>query len=467
MKLSIRITQQHHSELMEHLHPGDGLEAVAFTLCGTSCNGSRLLVNEVIPIPYDHCSVRSWDRVTWSSNNLKEILQKADKQGFSIIKFHSHPEGGYEFSKFDDLSDRSLFPRIYDWLGSSREHASVIITPCGKMKGRGVSLDGRFHELDSIVCIGSDIKDISLQPTKVFDKVTAPVKRVAQTFGVETFDLLGKLKIAVVGCSGTGSPVIEQLARTGVGKLVLVDPDVIDQGNLNRITNSTLEDALNSRAKVSVLKQAVEKMGTGTKVIAYQSDAFDPDIIRELSSCDVIFGCVDSIDGRHLINKLATYYLIPYFDVGVKLVADGKGGISRVCGQVHYLQPGLSSLYSRGVYSMEQLQSSSLYRTDPSAYFEQKKSGYIDGVNENKPAVVTLNTLISSHAVLDFLSRIHLTRHTSSDEIAITRFSHDQAFLSVESEPKEQCLMLKRKVGLGDRPLLLDSPEFSEMEMAP
>jgi len=35
------------------------------------------------------------------------------------------------------------------------------------------------------------------------------------------------MRLAVVGCSGTGSPVVEQLARLGVRRLVLVDPDEI------------------------------------------------------------------------------------------------------------------------------------------------------------------------------------------------------------------------------------------------
>ena len=49
------------------------------------------------------------------------------------------------------------------------------------------------------------------------------------------------MSIAVVGCSGTGSPVIEQLARLGVGRLVLVDPDRVEEKNLNRIVNATRE----------------------------------------------------------------------------------------------------------------------------------------------------------------------------------------------------------------------------------
>ncbi len=466
MNLSIRITQKHHNELMNHLHSGDGLEAVAFALCGTCMNNTRLLVNEIIPIPYDQCTLRTINRVTWKSDALKGIFEKAEKEGFSIIKFHSHPKGAIEFSEFDDFSDQSLFPRIYDWLNSPQQHSSVIVTPQGNMVGRHVNKLGDFTPIDSIVCIGADIKTISFSSNKGEQNVSDSGKRVAQTFGPETFNQLGKLKIAVIGCSGTGSPVIEQLARTCVGELVLIDPDVIDEGNLNRITNSTLEDAHQSRAKVKVLKEAVEKMGLGTKVRAYQCDIFNPEIVRELSSCDIIFGCMDSVDGRHLLNKLATYYLIPYFDTGVKLVADGKGGISKVCGQVHYLQPGRSSLFSRKVYTMDQLQSAALFRTDPEAYYGQKKSGYIDGVNENKPAVVTLNTLTSSLAVADFLSRIHRTRDVPSEDIAITRFTHDQAMLLIEPEPKEPCSILVKKVGLGDRPLLLDTPELSELEIA-
>ena len=48
--------------------------------------------------------------------------------------------------------------------------------------------------------------------------------------------------------------------------------------------------------------------------------------VRAVAGCDVVFGCMDSIDGRHLLNKLATFYVIPYFDPSVKLEADGTGG---------------------------------------------------------------------------------------------------------------------------------------------
>jgi hypothetical protein len=46
---------------------------------------------------------------------------------------------------------------------------------------------------------------------------------------------------------------------------------------------------------------------------------------------------------------------LPYFDVGVKLVADGRGGIDEAAGAVHYVRPDGSTLQDRRVYTGEQL----------------------------------------------------------------------------------------------------------------
>lgn len=53
-----------------------------------------------------------------------------------------------------------------------------------------------------------------------------------------------------------------------------------------------------------------------------------PDAVRAVAECDVIFGCVDTAEGRNLANRIAAYYLLPYIDVGVSLAANGVGGIS-------------------------------------------------------------------------------------------------------------------------------------------
>src|SRR3546814_6490861 len=64
-------------------------------------------------------------------------------------------------------------------------------------------------------------------------------------------------------------------------------------------------------------------------------------------------------------------------DLGGRINADGSGGVNAVSGVVHYIQPGGSSLRSRGVYSEAELHADVLRRTDPDFYEDQVRRGYV------------------------------------------------------------------------------------------
>ncbi len=210
-----------------------------------------------------------------------------------------------------------------------------------------------------------------------------------------------------------------------------------------------------------MLKKAVLAMALGTEVEAIPANLYqDKDCIRKISECDVLFGCMDSVDGRHLLNQIATFYLIPYFDLGVKLIADGNGGIDQIWATVHYLQPGKSSLLTRGVYTLDDLTAASMYRKDPVNYEALKKEGYIKNVNVESPAVISINMQISSLAVIEFLARIHKFRYDNNADSAITRVSLTDSYIQKESEG-ETDIYLEKFVGRGDLMPLLNMPEFS------
>ena len=457
-RTTLTLTKQHHDVLMRHLFPEDGFEAVAIALCGRRQGEERerLLVHRVVPVPYDACSLRTPHRVTWSTELLPPVLEEAERFGWAIVKIHGHREAAY-FSDVDDVSDRALFPSIHAWTENG-PHASAILLKSGRMIGREVDGDGRFRPLSSMNVVGEDLPfwPFGAKP----EGVPEFGRRVAQTFGAGTYDRLRNLRIGVVGCSGTGSPVIEQLARNCVGTLVLVDPDQVEEKNLNRILNAGMEDARQGRYKVDIAADAVSRMGLGTTVETHPRSLFDPEAVLAVASCDVVFGCMDSIDGRHLLNKLATFYLVPYFDLGVKLEADGQGGVDQVCGTVHYLQPGGSSLLSRHVYTMEQVRSAGLLRTDPVAYRKQLEEGYIRGVQEDRPAVIQLNSLIASLGVNELLARLHPYRLDPNDDYAVHRLSLSHGIYEHENDG-EPCPMLARHVGRGDVVPLLDWAELS------
>jgi hypothetical protein len=105
------------------------------------------------------------------------------------------------------------------------------------------------------------------------------------------------------------------------------------------------------------MRRYVDALELGTVAETFACDLATPAAIRAVAECDVVFGCMDGVEGRHLLNRLSVFYALPYFDLGLRLDADGKRGVKEVCGTVHYLQPGGSSLYSRGVYTLEEVRS--------------------------------------------------------------------------------------------------------------
>ena len=453
-----------HEQLRQHLFPGDGCEAVAVALCGRGAGKEKhiLTVREIKLIPYDECAVRTPLRVTWSTESLVPLLVKAAATDGAILKIHSHPGGFPKFSETDDEANAELFESVYGWTEGDEftPHASCVMLADGKMFGRIIKPNGEFEPLSTIAVAGDDLHFWHSGGTSE-KEVPEFARRHAQAFGSGTFDVLRRLSVAVVGCSGTGSPVIEMLARLGVGRLVIVDPDRVEEKNLNRILNAIADDARGGEFKVDVLARAVRRMETGTEVIPIAGNLFDAETVKTVAECDVLFGCMDSVDGRHLLNRLAVFYSIPYFDVGVKLIADGAGGVEQICGTIHYLQPDRSSLLSRGTYTLEQFQSASLKRANPHEYEKRLEEKYIVGVQEDRPAVISVNMLFASLAVNELLARVHRFRDDGNENYAATRISLTQAQTYYEPEG-EPCRMFARHIGRGDVAPLLEMSELSE-----
>lgn len=461
---TITLTAAQRAVLQQHLFPGDGCEAVAIALCGRrrGPDRCRLVVHRIVPVPYEQCPVRLPDRVTWRTEVLPPLLQEAERKGLSVVKIHGH--GDFRaFSWVDDESDRALFPSLYTWLGDDGPHASAILMGDGSMFGRAVGADGAFQPLAAVNLVGDDVE--FWYPPSPASAVEEYGRRVAQAFGAGTYQRLRRLKVGVVGCSGTGSVVIEQLARNCVGHLVLVDPDCIEDKNLNRILNSTAADARHHKYKVHVAERAIQSLGMGTLVDVYPQTLFDTEVVEALAGCDIVFGCMDSVDGRFLLNKLAAVYLIPYFDLGVKLEADGAGGVDQVCGSVHYLQPGGSSLVSRHVLTLEEVRAAGLKRTDPVGYEQQRKDGYIRGVQEDRPAVIQLNSMIASLALNELLARLHPFRTDPNGDYAIHRISLSHGIYE-HLEDGVPCPLFAKLLGRGDIEPLLNSPELSREKVA-
>jgi hypothetical protein len=458
MKFKLRMTGRQHAAITSHLFPGDGNEAVAIALCGRLAGKDAhiLMVHRIVPIPYDDCPVRRPDRLTWRTDRIEPLLEEATKKGMALLKIHSHPGYYDRFSEVDDVADRDLFSSIYAWLDDGQPHMSAILLPGGKIIARVVTRGGEFQPVDVVAVAGDDLHFWYSSE----ERTTGPQafeEKNRQFFGDETFARLRRLSGTFVGCSGTGSPLIEQLARLGMGHQTLVDPDVVKDKNLNRIINAFHADAIAERRKVDVLADAVRAMELGTVVTPIAENMINATVLRTIAESDVLFGCMDSAEGRYYLNRLAVFYSIPYFDLGVRLDADGKGGVSYVCGSVHYLQPDGSSLIGRGVVSMEAVAAEGLARRNPAEYVRQRHENYVRNVNVERPAVITINMQIAAMAANEFIARLHPYRRVQSADCAIRTFDfreNDDVCLP-DGDP---CPIMARYAGRGDSRLFLDDP---------
>ena len=75
------------------------------------------------------------------------------------------------------------------------------------------------------------------------------------------------VRVGVVGAGGTGSAVIEQLARLGVGELVIFDDDTIDETNLTRIHGATVADVGRAKAELAAWSAALKVTQLGNRGI--------------------------------------------------------------------------------------------------------------------------------------------------------------------------------------------------------
>lgn len=409
-----------HAVLHRHLFPGDGKEAAAILVCACSPGPrDRLVVRQALLVPHDACSNRSPVAITWPGRYIEEAIDIAEVEGLAIILLHSHPGGWLDFSWVDNESDAKVMPGIFQAFG--RRHGSAVMTPDGAIRARLYAPDMSVVPVDLVTAAGDDIRYWWNDGI-----VEGRLPASPMAFTSDMTKQLSRLSAAVVGVSGTGSIVAEQVSRLGFGRVVLIDHDSVEPKNLNRILNSTTADAEDRRKKVEMFAAAIRSYRNADVPMALPTSIGERDAVQAVGQCDVIFSCVDSQEGRQIADLIAAAFLLPLFDVGVvipTLENDGAAEIIDVCGRIDYVQPGGSTLADRGVYTQEGLRAELLFRTDPEAYRDELAEGYIKGFADEAPAVITLNMRAASATVNEFIARTHAFRHDPNRLYARTRFS--------------------------------------------
>lgn len=100
--------------------------------------------------------------------------------------------------------------------------------------------------------------------------------RQALAFGDALNQDLHNMRVVIVGCGGTGSALAMLLTRLGVGQVALIDNDIVDETNLNRLHGAKRADADAMRPKVEVVAKSMTELGLGTRVVPIETWVGDP-----------------------------------------------------------------------------------------------------------------------------------------------------------------------------------------------
>ena len=207
--------------------------------------------------------------------------------------------------------------------------------------------------------------------------------------------VLNASKIAVVGLGGIGSLIAEYLGRLGVGNIILIDPDVIEDTNLSRVVGATHQDVMHSMRKIDIAKRHLSEANTRAKVTLIFNDLAKSSVAAQLRQCDFIFLAADSMRARLVVNALVHQYLIPAIQVGAKIRISENGSLEDAMSAVRQLRPGNGCLWCNQLIDPTQLAIEA--KTDE----ERKAQAY--GTQQPNPSVITMNAVAAGHAVNDFL----------------------------------------------------------------
>jgi len=218
-------------------------------------------------------------------------------------------------------------------------------------------------------------------------------------FGKAGQDRLRAARVAVIGAGGTGSAVIPQLALLGVGAMVVVDHDDIEESNRNRHFCARHSDPIPGTSKVAVARRRVGEYDPSINVECVDASVISSRGFAAIKSADYVIGCVDLEGVRLILTELCAAYDKPYIDVssGVEPGDPPQYG-GRVCCAIG----GGGCLVCTGELDMAEAArdlESSAQRKDRELIYGVRA----DVLGVRGPSVVSINAVVASLAVTEFM----------------------------------------------------------------
>lgn len=412
--------------LVRHAVLGRDTERCVVLICSRTARSdgrARILVRESV-VPGDDDYLRRGEfEAELRPAFVAKVAKRAARTRSALVFVHSHPgDEPPDFSPIDDVGEIVL-ANFFNHRTPGTEHVALVVSE-GGFACRYLGTQ-RYLRL---IALGAE-RRVLFDPDKRVIATSDRFDRQVRAFGRDGQSILENLRIGIVGLGGTGSVAAQQLVHLGVRDFVLADPDVVEATNLNRLAGAGVGDV--GAAKVAVAARYIRSVQPEAVVTALQENIVVVETAKKLRDVDVLFCCTDSHGSRAVVQQLAYQYLIPCIDIGT-VIAANEGEITHITGRAQMLSPGLACL------TCGELLDGNEVRRDMMSEAERRQDPYLLGAREPAPAVMSLNSTITSLGVTMFLSAIvgvpAPARHILYDGLR-TRLR------TVRGEPTRDCII--------------------------
>src|SRR6266566_8439804 len=338
---------------------------------------------------------------------LVELTNRYDVD--TLIDVHTHPftQANVSFSATDDGDEKTFF-RFLNQKFEGIHYASIVFSQ-NKYSARVwtfssgslVARKALLKTQTSPETIAS--ADFRQDTDEHYEKMAVTgvegfFNRSTLALGLDVMrTIMHDQVISIVGVGGLGSVVAEHLIHMGFHEINLIDPDVLEMSNLNRVVGAYYDDAEQKRYKVDVVRRHLTSINPKATVLACKKDVHDKEMESVLALSDWIVVATDNHSSRLRTQELSVKYFVPLLSLGVNISVKGNK-IEDMSGEVITARVG-DYLCLHCLNRINPIKVASERHPDKTIREALVKRGYVTGKDVKEPAVKTLNTSVATMAV--------------------------------------------------------------------
>ncbi len=329
MRFEVTLTAEADSvsngHLLQHYKQDVLQEDLCFALWRPSTGQQRLtaLIDQVILPEQDERLLHG--NASFQPSFVGRAIQVARREEAGLAFMHSHPGPGWQgMSTADIEAERDVL---------AYPAGATGLPLVGLTIGRDGYWSARFWERRSDYMHRNwcqKVRVLGPQSYRVdFNDELAPaqlrrdiLRRTFDTWGGESQNTISRLHFGIVGLGSVGTIVAEAMARIGVSKVTLIDPDRVEEHNLDRLLYGTVRDIGKLKVDLAARLMRLHSTSKSIQIATFPLPVQNSGAYRAALDCDIIFSCVDRPIPRDVLNYIAQAHLIPVIDGGVNVETD-------------------------------------------------------------------------------------------------------------------------------------------------